>query len=248
MYTPPIGRILVGLLVVALALVPRGDENTAAAHDGWRPSPPEASELAALDGLAQWVGSAPTQKRHLPKNLRSAITDQSESFELFRRFGNPEDRRIRLANLPYGDDIYRVAKQYELDSLLLAALVEAESNFSPTAVSPVGAVGLTQVMPTTAGTDDMDELENPRANLKFGARYLRELLLRFEGNVEWALAAYNAGPNRVERFEGIPPYRETRRYVEKVLAIYVSHHQSLWEGTTASDLLLHGDATHQVGS
>ncbi|MCH9648505.1 MAG: lytic transglycosylase domain-containing protein [Deltaproteobacteria bacterium] len=243
-----IGRISAVFLVAVLSLLPYGEAIPGEERASWRPSPPEASELASLKGLAQWVGSTPNQKVKLPKNLRSAIADQSEGFDLFRRFGNPEDQRSRLASLPFGDEIYRVARQYDLDGLLLAALVEAESNFSPTAVSPVGAVGLTQVMPATAGTDDLAELENPHTNLRIGARYLRDLLRRFEGNVEFALAAYNAGPSRVERFEGIPPYRETRRYVEKVLAIYVGHHQSLWEGrATASELLLHG-ASRNAGS
>lgn len=243
-----IGKIAAACLVAGLSLIPCGKEAPDVEAVSWRPSPPEASELAALNGLAQWVGSTPSQKLKLPKNLRSAIANQSESFDLFRRFGNPEDQRSRLASLPFGDDIYRVARQYDLDGLLLAALVEAESNFSPTAVSPVGAIGLTQLMPATAGTNDPAELENPHTNLKLGARYLRDLLRRFEGNVEFALAAYNAGPSRVERFEGVPPYRETRRYVEKVLAIYVGHHQSLWEErTTASELLLHG-SPENVGS
>jgi len=97
------------------------------------------------------------------------------------------------------------------------AVAEAESGFNPRAVSPTGAAGLMQLMPSTAralgGTDGFD----PWQNVLAGARYLRSLLDRF-GSLELALAAYNAGPGAVERWGGVPPYRETRSYVSKILA------------------------------
>ena len=156
---------------------------------------------------------------------------------MFRAFNDHEAHRRRLEDLPFGDEIYEAASSQGIDPLLLAAVVQAESNFSPNVVSPVGAIGLTQVMPSTAAAYSPEELAQPRTNLTLGARYLKEQLERFGGNLELAIAAYNAGPYAVARYEGIPPYRETRNYVEKVLAIYVGHHRSLWQGSVISDLL-----------
>ena len=125
--------------------------------------------------------------------------------------------------MPYGDAISAAAERYRLDSLLLAAMVEAESRFDARVVSPRGAVGLLQVRPQLAAAAD---LFDPTVNLDVGARYFGELLHRFGGDVELALAAYNAGPNAVRRHGGVPPYRETSRYVKKVLRIYEGHQRA----------------------
>jgi soluble lytic murein transglycosylase-like protein len=111
----------------------------------------------------------------------------------------------------------RIAARYSLSPALLEALVWQESRWNHRAVSPKGAVGLTQLMPDTArllGVDPRD----PVANLEGGARYLRAMLDRFDGDVVKALAAYNAGPERVARAGGIPAIRETQGYVAAILA------------------------------
>ena len=112
-----------------------------------------------------------------------------------------------------------VAKKYNLPESFVAGVMKAESAFHPDAVSPKGAIGLMQLMPGTArelGVDPRD----PRQNADGGAQYLRQLLARYENEpdqVLLALAAYNAGPAAVEHWHGVPPYRETREYILRVL-------------------------------
>jgi soluble lytic murein transglycosylase-like protein len=110
-----------------------------------------------------------------------------------------------------------MAAKYDLSPQLLEALVWQESRWRTNAVSPVGARGLAQLMPGTARELGVDP-HDPAANLEGGARYLRQQLDRFDGNLEKALAAYNAGPGRVEAAGGIPRIRETQDYVAAILA------------------------------
>jgi soluble lytic murein transglycosylase-like protein len=98
----------------------------------------------------------------------------------------------------------------------MAALVQAESDFEPGAVSRVGASGLTQLMPATAADQQVEDVFDPDQNLRGGAHRLRELLDRFD-TLPLALAAYNAGAATVDRYRGVPPYRETRAYVRRIL-------------------------------
>lgn len=154
-------------------------------------------------------------------------TGDTRAFSLF----GPGDEQLLYRPLPlsvpFGRAIDQTAERYELDNRLLAAIVEAESNFNPGAVSPRGAVGLTQILPGTYGGDG-SELHDPKINLDAGARYLRQLLDQYEGNTELALAAYNAGPGRVKRYGGVPPFSETQRYVGRVLDLYDLHKRGDW--------------------
>ncbi len=113
--------------------------------------------------------------------------------------------------------IESAASHHGLDPELLVAIIEAESGFDPFAVSRKGACGLMQLMPETAARFGVSDVFDPRDNLEGGARYLRWLLERFQGNQQLALAAYNAGEGAVDRYGGIPPYPETRSYVSRVL-------------------------------
>ena len=111
------------------------------------------------------------------------------------------------------------AREY-MEPALLRAVVRVESNFNHKARSRVGASGLMQLMPATAnsfGNEEALNFEKPRYNILAGARYLRFLINRYEGNLSLALAAYNAGETAVDKYSGIPPYRETQQYVKKVL-------------------------------
>jgi len=112
------------------------------------------------------------------------------------------------------------AKRHRLHPALLRAVIKAESDFVPTAVSRRGALGLMQLMPRTAASLRVRDPFNPIDNIGGGAKHLRHLLDRFNGNVPLALAAYNAGEYRVKQYQQIPPIQETRFYVQKVLRYY----------------------------
>src|SRR5688572_14824335 len=110
-----------------------------------------------------------------------------------------------------------VAARYGVSPRLVAAIVEAESEFNPRAESRKGARGLMQLMPATATSLQVEDAFDPRANIDGGVRHLRRLMDRFDGDLPVVLAAYNAGEQAVIRHGGVPPYRETRRYVRRIL-------------------------------
>ena len=116
--------------------------------------------------------------------------------------------------------VNRLAPRYTLDPALVLALIEIESNFDPNAHSAKDAQGLMQLIPTTAARFSVQNIKHPLQNLKGGMAYLRWLLDRFEGNLRLALAGYNAGEEAVARYNGIPPYEETQRYVRLVVKSY----------------------------
>ncbi len=109
------------------------------------------------------------------------------------------------------------SKTHSVDADLIASVIRAESRFNPRALSPKGAQGLMQLMPGTASKLGVADAFDPNANVDGGTRYLRELLLRYDDDVIKALAAYNAGPQRVDQYHGVPPYRETRAYVASIV-------------------------------
>jgi hypothetical protein len=127
-----------------------------------------------------------------------------------------EDFRPLPATIAYNDTIAEAADLYRLDPNLIRAIIRAESAFNPFAVSRAGAQGLMQLMPAVAEELNVLDPFDPRQNIFGGARYLRWLLDRNDGNLDLAVASYNAGPGAVDRFNGIPPYRETRNYVKKI--------------------------------
>jgi len=125
--------------------------------------------------------------------------------------------------VPYGAEITAAARRHGIDPALLAGLVRQESNFDPNAGSPAGARGLTQLMPATAAGLCVTDVTDPAQALDGGARYLRQQLDAFGGDVTKALAAYNAGPGAVQRYGGVPPYAETQDYVTKVQAFAAAY-------------------------
>jgi soluble lytic murein transglycosylase-like protein len=131
-------------------------------------------------------------------------------------------------SLPFATMMNAVARSVGIDRSLLAAVVDSESSFNPRAVSPVGAKGLMQLMAGTAQSMGVSDVFDPSQNLMGGAKYLKGLLDRYGGSLPLALAAYNAGPGAVDRYQGIPPYAETQTYVQRVLAAVQRYQRSGW--------------------
>lgn len=123
------------------------------------------------------------------------------------------------AHEAYDDIIKEAAEQYDMDPNLIHAVMQAESAFHPYAVSRAGAEGLMQLMPELADEMGVSDAFDPRENIMGGVRYLKRLLSYHNGNIDLALASYNAGPGNVERYGGVPPFRETRHYVKTIRQI-----------------------------
>lgn len=144
---------------------------------------------------------------------------------------NPDSKidwyRVRLNTASYSDAVTQAAKKHQVDAALIRALMHAESAFNPNALSHKGAQGLMQLMPGTADELGVDDAFDPAQNIQGGAKYLARLLKQFNGNIKLATAAYNAGPGAVKRYNGIPPYKETEVYVERVSILHKRYQMAL---------------------
>lgn len=116
--------------------------------------------------------------------------------------------------------IFRVGKREGVDPRFIHAVIQQESKYDPEATSSAGAKGLMQLMPATAKRFKCDDLTDEKCNVEAGTKYLKWLLKRFGGDVSLALAGYNAGEGAVDKYQGIPPYQETQKYVKKIVANY----------------------------
>ncbi|HEX9943560.1 MAG TPA: transglycosylase SLT domain-containing protein [Thermoanaerobaculia bacterium] len=188
---------------------------------------PPKDDAADLQDLARWMVAGGRSDAGRFRTIRledfeAATTPGSPERELslFQPGPDPQARRRFLDGLPYGSAIHLAAERNRVDGLLVAAIVAVESRFQPGAVSPRGASGLMQVRPAVAQAYGARDLFDPYVNVDVGSRYLVGLMKDYDGDLELALAAYNAGPAAVARYGGVPPYRETRQYVRKVLARY----------------------------
>jgi hypothetical protein len=156
-------------------------------------------------------------------HLTNVPTDHKVNYVLILK----EKRILFQANLDvtkYDELINKAANKFKLDSALIKAIIKAESNFNHRAVSRVGAQGLMQLMPKTASSMNVEDSFHPGKNIEGGARYLRYLLNTYKGNLDLALAAYNAGEKAVAKYNyNIPPYRETQNYVKRVYSFYKSY-------------------------
>jgi hypothetical protein len=159
-------------------------------------------------------------------HLTNTPTDHNAKYVLVMR----EKRILFQPNIDvnkYDNLITKAADKFKLDSALIKAVIKAESNFNHRAVSRAGAQGLMQLMPKTASDLNVENCFHPEKNIEGGARYLRYLLNTYRGNLDLALAAYNAGEKAVAKYNyNIPPYRETQNYVKRVYSFYDSYRNS----------------------
>jgi soluble lytic murein transglycosylase-like protein len=137
------------------------------------------------------------------------------------------------AATPFAAEIDAAAARNGVDPALLRGLIRQESNFDPNATSPAGAMGLCQLMPATAAGLGVTNPRDPVQNIEGGAKYLKQQLDRFGGDVSKALAAYNAGPGAVQKYDGVPPYAETQAYVQRVTG-YANEYRQAAPAATAT--------------
>ena len=159
------------------------------------------------------IALLPPAKNMPAKNIKANVDVTAEYFAV-------------PANQAYDEIIEEAAEKYEVDSNLIRAVMQAESAFHPYVVSRAGAGGLMQLMPDLADEMGVNNAFDPRDNIMGGVRYLKRLLDYHGGNIDLALASYNAGPGNVERYGGIPPFRETRNYVKTIKQILKSRNRS----------------------
>jgi hypothetical protein len=153
-----------------------------------------------------------------PPELPSPASDSGRSASGAKRVSSPFPRNaLNVPSVNLDEVVNSASGRYRLDPDLVNSVIKAESGFNAHAVSPKGAQGLMQLMPSTASTLGVPNAFDPKANVEGGTKYLRELLERYNFDLVKALAAYNAGPQRVEQFKGVPPYYETRAYVARIV-------------------------------
>lgn len=155
-------------------------------------------------------------------------TPTHSGFKLYLRTGffNVKDYKDYFKK--YDHIIFKYSKEFGVEYPLIKAVIRAESGYNPKAVSPKGAMGLMQLMPETASLFECENPFDPESNIRTGIKYLSYLLNYFKGNMDLALAAYNAGPKNVIKYNySIPPFNETRTYVRKVKEFYRFYSQEL---------------------
>ncbi|MFZ5648269.1 MAG: lytic transglycosylase domain-containing protein [Bacillota bacterium] len=203
-------ELMVRLMQMQMLTNPQGSQKRSRGVGG----PNFALLLAALmDSPATNAGMKPFQKASAGKSGNSVTAAEAGSGRGLKPGGGRNYKKVNSSGIESLAE--RTAAKHGLDPALLMAVIKVESDFNPLAVSSAGATGLMQLMPETAASLGVKNPYDPLENLEGGARYLKSLMDRF-GDVNLALAAYNAGPGAVEEYGGVPPYSETIYYLEKI--------------------------------
>jgi soluble lytic murein transglycosylase-like protein len=171
----------------------------------------------ALEGTSQTLGSLLTNVETETKSFLQSGSLKSNP--IATAYTNNESSET---GTNYDQIISQAASLYNLPEKLIKSVIKQESNFNPEATSYAGATGLMQLMPATARSLGVDDPSDPEQSIMGGSKYLSQMMARYDGDIKVALAAYNAGPGNVDKYNGIPPFRETRNYVQKVYGTFSS--------------------------
>ena len=167
----------------------------------------------SLETDVQVIGSTLGISQVADPQSSEGETDATIAYNIPSRIKHKKERRFHPI-------IIQEAKRYKVDPCLVKAIIMAESGYNPKAISKRGAKGLMQLMPSTAEALGVEDIFNPEQNISGGIRYFKQLVKRFDGNVKLALAAYNAGSQKVRHYQGIPPFKSTKYYIQKVFKYY----------------------------
>lgn len=182
-------------------------------NDDWNPGTPQQSDL----GTPQKADISDNQTPSVDTSEKANATTDTTLPSNVRNTG------VLECNSELNSYFLEAANTYGIDVNLLKCVAYAESNFNPEATSRSGAMGVMQLMPKTAEGLGVTDAYDAKQNIMGGAKYLSIQLERFDGDVELALAAYNAGPGNVQKYNGIPPFEETQNYVKKIMEIYATN-------------------------
>jgi len=183
-------------------------------------------ELAIFDDA--WLDEFRTQTiSEVTKVTKGVREEKGILFNEMARINDAIRLEFFSSKIPFGELIHEKARKYDVDPALVAAVIEQESRFKARARSHVGAKGLMQLMPRTGRWMGARDLYDPEQNIDAGVKYIKYLQKQFNGNLTMTIAAYNGGEGNVRRYRGVPPFRETRTYVKKVLKNYDKRTQQL---------------------
>jgi soluble lytic murein transglycosylase-like protein len=216
-------RFVIGMLLLA---IPASATDLAILHNGFSVRHERRENLGAITrlyigaGNSSYIDIKTDQIERFEKDMASPVTPVASAPSAAAALATaPQGIAVAAPAKPQNlnDVINTISDRHHLDPDLISSVIHAESGFNPRAVSPKGARGLMQLMPQTASKLGVANSFDPGANVEGGTRYLSELLERYNFDLIKALAAYNAGPGRVEQYRGVPPYYETRAYVAKIV-------------------------------